>query len=86
MIAALAALAFFLLKRRRERGDYGAVLGAKQTEYNTTNDNQAYGAPKLYDPLDPSTFPTPISAEDSSNSGGYTTNHQVGRYQGAAEL
>ena len=86
-LAALAALAFFFLKRRRA-GNAGNILGPNQMGYNpAVNDPQFNEPPKLYDPADPSTFPTPLSAGDSSNSGGYTTNpYQGGRYNGAAEL
>ena len=57
--------------------------------YNPTLGQQNYEPPKLYNPADPSTFPTSVSGGDSSHSGGgnYTTNpHQPGRYNGAAEL
>jgi len=83
--ALIAAAAFFLIKRRRGT-DPNAILGPGQMAYNPTGD-QFYEPPKLYNPADPSTYPTPPSGGDSSNSGGYTTNpYQGGRYNGAAEL
>lgn len=55
--------------------------------YNPAGDQAIHEAPKLYDPSDPTTFPSPLPGDDSSNSGGYTTNpYQGGRYNGAAEL
>lgn len=85
-LALVAALTFFLIKRRRGSGDPNAILGPSPMAYNPTGD-QFYEPPKLYNPADPSTYPTPPSGGDSSNSGGYTTNpYQAGRYNGAAEL
>ena len=85
-IAGLAALAFLLLKRRRER-ENNDILGPNPLAFNTGMAEAKYEPPKLYDPADPSTFPTPASGGDSSYSGGHTTNpFQPGRYNGAAEL
>jgi len=87
-LAGLAALAFWFFKRRGRGGDpsNSNILGPNQITFNPTpNQDQ----PKLYDPADPSTFPTPISGGDSYSGGGgnYTTNpYQSGRYHGAAEL
>ena len=57
--------------------------------YNPTVGHQNQDQPKLYDPSDPLTFPTPVSSGNSYSGGGsnYTTNlYQSGGYQGAAEL
>ena len=54
---------------------------------NPTLVQQNHEQPKFYNPADPSTFPSPVTGDDSSHSGGYTTNqYQTGRYNGAAEL
>ncbi|KAF9647069.1 hypothetical protein BDM02DRAFT_2823162 [Thelephora ganbajun] len=85
-LAGLVGLAFFFLKRRRGSGN-ADVLGPNQMAYNPANTQQPYEPPKIYNPADPSTFPSPISGDDSSHSAGYTTNYyQQGRYNGAAEL
>jgi len=88
-ITGLAALGFLFLKRWGRGGNPGNrnILGPNQMTFNPTlNQDQQ----KLYDPSDPSTFPTPLSGRDRYSGGGggnYTTNpYQPGRYQGAAEL
>jgi hypothetical protein len=77
-LAGLAGLAFFFIKRRWGGGDANGDLGPNQVTLQ-----QNYEPLKLYNPADPSTFPSPMSGGDSSISGGgYTTNsYQSGRYQ-----
>ncbi|KAF9782585.1 hypothetical protein BJ322DRAFT_1110468 [Thelephora terrestris] len=84
-LAALGALAFFL--KRRSANDPNRIPGSSDMTYNLASGQQFADPPKLYDPSDPSTFPSPQSAGDSSNSGGYTTSpYQAGRYNGAPEI
>jgi len=84
-LAAIAALVFIFLKKRNGKTDN--ILEPDQMAYNPARVQSTYDQPKLYNPADPTTFPTPVSGGDSSHSGGYTTNpFQTGRYNGAAEL
>jgi len=86
-LAALAGLAFFFLKGRGGREDPNGILAPNQPVYNPAMSEANYEPPKLYNPADPSTFPTPVSGAESSYSGGQTTNpFQPGRYHGAPEL
>ena len=85
-LTALAALGFFL-KKRGERGNSNETLKPNPLAYNPAMTERVYGPPKLYDPSDPSTFPSSVFGGDSSDSGGYiTSSYQTGRYNGAAEL
>jgi len=87
-LAGFVGLAFFFLKGRRGRQDpNAAILSPNQVAFGPGMTEANYEPPKLYNPADPSTFPTPVSGADSSYSGGQTTNpFQPGRYQGAPEL
>ena len=91
-LSALAFLAFFFLNRRRV-GNSSNILGPWM-RFNRVHDQQSWEPPKLYDPADPSTFPSPLPGGNSLNPGKYKTNtyerkmgtYQDGRYSGAAEL
>lgn len=86
-LAGLAGIAFFFLRGRRGREDHNDILGPNPLAYNPAMGETMFEQPKLYNPADPSTFPTPVSGGDSSYSGGQTTNpFQPGRYNGAPEL
>jgi hypothetical protein len=84
-LAALAALGFFL--KKRERGNSNETLEPNPLASNPAMTERVYGPPKLYNPADPSTFPSPVFGGDSSDSGGYITgSYKAGGYNGAAEL
>jgi hypothetical protein len=85
-LVALAALGFFL-KKREERGISNETLKPNPLAYNPAMTERVYGPPRLYNPADPSTFPSPVFGGDSSDSGGYITgSYKAGGYNGAAEL
>ena len=67
----VVALAFFLFKRRRAGND-NDTSSPNQMGYSPTDDQPFHKPLKLYNPADPSTFPSPPPGGDSSNSGVYT--------------
>ena len=91
-LSALAFLALFFLNRRRA-WNASNILGPWM-RFNPAHDQQSWKPPKLYDPADPSTFPSPLPGGNPFNPGRYETNtyqhktdtYQDGRYSGAAEL
>ena len=86
MLAVFAVLVFAFLKRRRGWRGRVSVLGSNQEEYRTEANVREFEQRRLYDPSDPSTYPT-VRVEDGP-SWDYTpiTLHWPGRYNGAAEL
>ena len=86
MLVGFAALAFVFLKRQKRWRDRLSVVGSNQEEHRTKPSIQEFERQKLYNPSDPSTYPT-VRVEDSP-SWDYTpaSLHWPGRYNGAAEL
>ena len=90
MVSGIAILALFFFKRRGARNSDG-IPESGQMAYDSTKDKHFHGPPKLYDPADPSTFPSPPPdggpIDSGGDSGGDTTNpYQDGRYNGNPEL
>jgi len=84
VLVAFAVLTFVLLKRRRGWRDRLGVVGSNQEE--TKLSMQEFEQQKLYDPSDPSTYPTVRVEDNPSWDHTPTTPHWPGRYNGAAEL
>lgn len=86
-IAALPALVFYLRSQGERENAANVILGPNPFAIDPDVAERNHVQPKLYSPVDPSTFPTPVSDHDSSYSDTYTSNpSQPGRYSDAAEL
>ena len=94
MLSGVAILALFFFKRRGARNS-NDILESGQMAYYSTKDKHFHGPPKLYNPADPLTFPSPppdgspldSGGDSGSDSSGDTTNpYQDGRYNGNPEL
>jgi len=86
-LATIAAIVFFLRKRRRRMQQAHVIdLGPEidtGTQWDTMGMQNAHKTQRLYDPSDPSTFPAPISVTGES----YTSPHVYhGKYTGSAEI
>ena len=86
MLSGVAILALFFIKRRGARNSDDIPESGKMA-FDSAKDKHFHGPPKLYNPADPSTFPSPPPDGGPIDSGGDTTNpYQDGRYKGNPEL
>ena len=94
MLSGVAILALFFIKRRGARNSDDIPESGKMA-FDSAKDKHFHGPPKLYNPADPSTFPSPppdggpldSGGDSGGDSSGDTTNpYQDGRYNGNPEL
>ena len=86
-LATITAIVFFLKKRRRRTQQVHVIdLGSDmdtRAQWDTMQMQNAHKTQRLYDPSDPSTYPTPISVTGDSYTPPQTYN---GKYTGSAEI
>ena len=80
-LAAIAALVFFLKKRRERENTADIILGPNPLAFNPDMTDHNYAQPKLHNPADLPTLPPPVFGRSSSHLDVHTTNSdEPGRY------
>jgi len=90
LLAIIAAIVLFLRKRRWKSRQAHVIdlVPDEGGQWETTEMQNTHKTQRLYDPSDPSTFPTPlsVSGESYTPSQAHNTPPHFGKYTGSAEI